>query len=315
MTAELRKLAFRAILVLAPLHVVLNRAVPAWLMTSGRSMWIPDWVRLTVANLLVIVLALVLTDLGTMLWSRFRLSSLCLICCGLGIPVYSMIVKITEPRYTCALFVLAILSLFGVACKRQLPFRAYHAFVWLFGTVLLVVASLLVTSRLSWPYSGWITAAIEISAVCAALAIFASWGTPLRIVSVKIGIVSVLAALDFALLIGSGGHATNKALQEVSGLTLTLPLPVYTIAVFLLAWTSLSLLSQPEKEVRGLSLTLLILGGLSFSGSETLMLALVSVTILLLSYPARENSLWHDWRAYMSDERPTQGAIIGEVTG
>ncbi|MCC7229647.1 MAG: hypothetical protein IT203_04580 [Fimbriimonadaceae bacterium] len=284
----------------------MNKAVPAWLMTVGHSTWLPKWVQLLVQNLFVLALMVVMIDLGVGLWSRNRLSSLCLFVCGLGIPALSLLNRTSEAPILISLLAITLIALSGLASKRQLPFRAYHALTWLVGTMLMVLISLAWASKVSWPYNGWGTAAIEILAICAALAIFAAWGAPLRNVTLQNGIASTLVALAFALILGFGGHAANQSFQAVTGLALTLPLPVYTIAVFLLTCTCLSLLSKPETELRGSSLALLMIAGASLAGSEFAMLAIVALTSLLQTYPAREKSLWHDWSAVLYAKLPTE---------
>lgn len=306
MTPTLRKTALVILLGAAFAHAVVNKALPLILLTAGISLRLPSWIGLFVSNFLSLVILVVIVDIARSLPRAQRRTQMALCAISLMVPGLSFAFGYAASRYVIGSGVLAMLVLARLSCRRALPLRVYHALAWYIGTWLLFAVGAMAGAVLPSGWSEGLTVVVELAASFTAVAFFAAWCTPLKVVHGKTALVALLAALDFALLVALAGHLFTSPLLAVSGITLCLPLFVYTLASFFLAATILTLLNDEANAIRGVGVILLALGGFSFASSESVLLSVLAMALIVVSYPVRQHTLWHDWRAVLSEKYPSK---------
>ncbi|HXG24869.1 MAG TPA: hypothetical protein VNJ09_09965, partial [Chthonomonadales bacterium] len=127
---------------------------------------------------------------------------------------------------------------------------------------------------------------------------------PLQGISMREAIAALLITVAFALFFALEGYAVTSAVLSSSGLTLFLPLWIYSLSGFLLSVTVLALSTTPGRHIRGIALLLYIVAGFSFSSSDAVMLSVLALTFLVMSYPIRTRSILADWMAVLSEKMP-----------
>ncbi len=301
MNPELRRWMLPALLVMVAVDVLLNGVLPVALLTYGHGPLLPAWFQLFIGNGASLLCAIVLADVGYQIFAKHRVTgALLMLVAALG-PAMALLGVAEYANFILLIGLAAILALgFGVAVRHSLPMRAYHAMAWL--TLCAILGQL-------YSFGGWASAAgedtslivsLELSAVLASLAVFLAWCTPIKRVSLQTTVVALLGAAGFAAAVALGGHAVVSSVLRVVGVTLFLPLWVYTLCVFLVGVTILTLAAAKEHRIRATALALFAVAGFSFSGSTTVMLSVLSLALLVLSYPARSKSLAEEWRSALA---------------
>lgn len=264
MMPVIRKWLFRGLLGIALLQCLVSHAIPAILLCAGLTVSVPAWFELFLTNLLALVIVVVLIDVAQSLPGQDRLVRMTLSFTAAATPCLAILLRSSASPYVQVVSALAIVAVFRFSIRRELPLRVYHALSWYGVTWCLGFLGAVYGSGLGSPWSTWLTTAIEVSASLTALAFFVAWCTPLSKVSLNTALIACLAAVDFALLVAIAGHLATGAFLATTGLTLSLPLFVYTLDAFLVVATVLTLMTSNGQSVRGVAVLLLVLSGFSF---------------------------------------------------
>lgn len=300
MTPAIRIWLFRGLLGVAILQCLVSYIVPGVLLSARVTVAIPAWIELFLSNLLALLIAVVSVDMTRAIPRQHRLTRMTLCLTAVIAPSLAIFVKNAAAPYVMALCGVAAIVVSSLALRREIPLRVYHALSWYGVTWVLGFLGALYGSKLSSPWGDWLTIGIELSAFFTAVAFFAAWCTPIRKVRLTSAIMAGLASLEFALLVATAGHSATGSILAATGLTLSLPLFVYTLGVFFVVATVLTLLESDGQSSRGVAALLLVLSGFSFVNSNVVLLSVLSLELLVISYPVRSHSLWHDWREVLA---------------
>lgn len=305
MNPDIRRYLLPSLILVVLIHLLLNRALPAVLLTTGREAILPAWAQLFLANTATLFIAVVLVDLGWHILRQHAFSGILLLLLGVlgvGLPLFRIP---NAGQLVASIGVVATLSVCGgMALRRQMPLRANCAVVWL-GCVAILSQLYSMGGWLLPPHwTPWLLACIEVCVVFTSVVVFVAWCTPLRGISVREAIAALLISVAFALFFALEGYAVTSAVLSSSGLTLFLPLWIYSLAGFLLAVTIFALSTTPGRHIRGIALLLYVVAGFSFSSSDAVMLLVLALTFLVMSYPIRTRSILADWMAVLSEKMP-----------
>lgn len=307
MNPEIRRYVLPSLIVVALLHLLLNRALPAVLLTYGREAVLPAWVQLFLANAATLFIAIVLADLGWHILRQHAFSGVLLLLLavmGVGLPLFQIP---SAGQIIASIGVVATVSVCGgMALRRQMPLRAHYAVIWL-GCIAILSQLYSMGGWILPPHwNPWLIAGVEICVVFTSVVVFVAWCTLLKSVSVREAIAALFVSVAFALFFGLEGYAMTSAILSSSGLTLFLPLWIYSLSGFLLAVTVFALSTTPGGHIRGIALLLFVIAGFSFSSSDAVMLSALALTFLVMSYPIRTRSILADWIAVLSERVPEE---------
>lgn len=312
MTPTARKWFIGGVLATALSQCLLSHVAPVILLSAGWASSIPAWLELFLSNLLGLLISVLLIDIAWTLPRQHRPVQATLFFTAVAAPCLALLLKSAASPYIIVLSGLAVLAVGCLSLHRELPLRVYHALSWYAVTWFLGFLGALYGSMLSPLWSNWLTIGIESGASFTALAFFAAWCTPLSKVPLKAALIAGVTSVVFAFFVAIAGHFATGSVLAATGLTLSLPLFVYTLDAFLVMTTVLTLLSSNGEFLRGLTIFLLLLSGFSFSNSNFALLSVLLLTLLVISYPARSHGLWHDWRQVLAQKwSPEEAAGTG----
>jgi len=262
-------------------------------------------VQLFFGNAVVLLCGVVLADLGWNLRRHHALSGILLILlAGMGV-ILPLFQAPHAGQWVAVLGMMAVLLVCGgMVLRRQMPLRVHLALPWLGCIALLSQLYSLQSGPLPLSWNAWLKACLEILIVFTPLVIFWAWGLPLKSASLQEALTSFFVVMAFALLFAMGGYALTSAVLSSVGLTLFLPLWIYSLAGFLLVITILAQFTSPDRHIRGLALLLYAIAGFSFLSSENILLTTLALTFLTISYPLRTRGILADWIALLSEKVP-----------